>query len=661
MPRLRFALFTLLALMATAPVSAQSGARLITLEEMLRRPSYGSYEISPDGRAVLFTRTERDTVKYESTSHIFLHDLQTGRTVQLTNSENGESQPRWLPDGRVLFRSNREGSNETWVISPAGGEAQRYFEDEDAPNGQFSTDYARVAFTEDTERPDKKEWDERVKRKDDGYYAEKKLTYSHVWVYDVATRDKKQLTTGNFDHESPTWSPDGRWIVYASNRSNTTGRDPNYTNNSDLYIVPADSGAPRQLTTNRGPDRGAVFSPDGALVAYLSSDYENNSADQNDLKVLSLGGGEPINLTADFDYSVSNIEWSKDGRFIYFTAAEGLTNRLYKVPARGGKPVEISFGDDFVFGSFSQSGDGSRWIVTGSTLAEPNIVYLTEADGRRPRRIFEDHENMSDFRVARAEPLTWKGADGWDIEGVLHYPIDYRPGTRVPLILQVHGGPHGRYTKSFNQGAQIWAARGYAVLQSNPRGSSGRTFAFSNANQNDWGGKDFIDIMNGVDHVIALGVADPERMAIMGGSYGGFMTFWAVTQTDRFKAAIGHAGISDWYSFFGQTDIPHLLEFGFGGMPTESKETYEKWSPIEYAERVTTPLLITHGENDRRVPISQGEQYFRTLKKLEKTVEFLRYPREGHGIGEPIHRLHLDREQEKWFARFVLRTATDQE
>jgi len=170
----------------------------------------------------------------------------------------------------------------------------------------------------------------------------------------------------------------------------------------------------------------------------------------------------------------------------------------------------------------------------------------------------------------------------------------------------------------------------------------------------DWGGKDFQDIMAGVDQVIEMGVADSDRMAIMGGSYGGFMTFWAVTQTDRFKAAIGHAAISDWFSFYGQTDIPHLLEFGFGGLPWVTKEVFERWSPVEHAENVVTPLLITHGEEDLRVPIPQAEQYYRTLKKMGKTVEFLRFPREGHGIREPRHRLFLDEEQNKWFEKYVL-------
>lgn len=644
------------AVLTPAALSAQGSAarKPITVRETLLAPTFGSYQLSPDGRQVLFTRTDREEKEWTATSHIHLHDLASGRTLQLTNSAKGESSPRWLDDGRVLFTSNRDGKNALWVISSTGGEATKLMEADSAPSGTPSPDLRRIVYTEATDRADKKDWEARVKKKDDGYFAEHKLTYTHVWVYDIARKKKTRLTTEDFDHQGPQWSPDGRWIAFTMTRNNATVRDPNFTNNSDIYIVPADSGAIRQLTRDGGPDRAPTFSPDGRRIAYLSSDRENSSADQMDVKVIPFDGGTPVNLTADYDFSVSDVEWSKDGRFIYFSAAEGLTQKLYKVPAAGGAPVAVGLGDDFMVSGFSMSKDGSKWLVTGSTLTDPGIVYVTEADGRKARRILEENDRIGDLAVARAEAITWKGADGLDIEGVLTYPVDYQPGRRYPLILQVHGGPHGRFTASFNQGAQVWAARGYAVLQGNPRGSSGRTYAFSNANVNDWGGKDFIDIMNGVDHVIQLGVADPERMGIMGGSYGGFMTFWAVTQTDRFKAAIGHAGISDWYSFFGQTDIPNLLEYGFGGLPVNAKETYERWSPIEYATRVKTPLLITHGENDLRVPISQAEQYFRTLKKLGKTVEFLRYPREGHGIAEPAHRLHLDREQERWFARYVL-------
>ena len=649
----------LAALLVSAPAAAQqqkSALKPITLRDMLSHPTFGSYEISPDGRQVLFTRSDRDTSDWSSTTHIWIHDLVSGRTYQLTNSQRGENNPRWLPDGRVMFSSNRDGKNALWVITPGAGEATKLVDDENAPaNGTLSVDGKRLLFTEQTERPDKKEWDEKVKKRDDGYYAEKQLTFTQVFTYDLASKRKKQLTSGRHDQSGATWSPDGRWVAYSSNRTGTTVRDAKWSDNSDIFIMPADSGAERKLTSNQGPDSGPVFSPDGSRIAYVSSDHVLNSANQMDVKVMPVSGGDPINLTRDFDYSVSNIEWTSDGKHIYFVAAEGLTSKLYKVPATGGRPQAIPFGGDFLFGNLSRSADGLKWVVSGSTLAEPGIVYLTGNDGRAPKRILVENERVSEYQVARAEAITWKGADDWTIEGVLTYPVGYQPGQRYPLILQVHGGPHGRHSASFNQGAQIWAARGYAVLQPNPRGSSGRTFEFSNANVKDWGGKDYVDIMKGVDHVIALGVADADRMAVMGGSYGGFMTFWTVTQTDRFKAAIGHAGISDWYSFFGQTDIPNLLEFGFGGMPSESKETYEKWSPIEFAANVKTPLLITHGENDLRVPIPQADQYYRQLKKLGKTVEFLRYPREGHGITEPAHRLHLDAEQEKWFSTYVLK------
>lgn len=652
---LTIAALCFLTLGSTAIAQEKSSGRQISLEEMLKLPTYGNYEISPDARLLLFTRAERDPKDWASTAHIWIYEVGSQRTYQLTSSTRGESSARWLPDGRIAFVSNRDGKNAWWAIRPDGGEAVKLFDENGPTNGVFAPDGERVAFTEQSERSDKKEWDEKVKKKDDGYYAEKRHQFTQIFVYDGASRKKKQLTSGSHDHQGPAWSPDGKWIAYTSNRSGTTGRDANWSDNTDIFIVPADSGQERQLTTHTGPDSGPVWSPDGKWIAYTSSEQINGFASQMDVKVLPADGGQPLNLTDNFDYSISNIEWAKDGRHIYFTAAEGLTSKLYKVPVKGGQPVAIEFGKNFVFANASVSRDGNTWVVNGGSLSEPGVVYLTDADGRKPRRILQQHSALADFATARAEPITWRGADGWEIEGILTYPLGYQPGQRYPFILQVHGGPHGRFSANFNQSAQIWAARGYAVLQGNPRGSSGRTLAFSNANTLDWGGKDYTDLMNGVDHVISLGIADPDRLAIMGGSYGGFMTFWAITQTDRFKAAIGHAAISDWYSFFGQTDIPNLLEFGFGGMPTQTKDVYERWSPIEHATKVTTPLLITHGENDLRVPIPQGEQYFRQLKKLGKTVEFLRYPREGHGITEPVHRLHLDQEQAKWFEQYVLK------
>ncbi len=219
----------------------------------------------------------------------------------------------------------------------------------------------------------------------------------------------------------------------------------------------------------------------------------------------------------------------------------------------------------------------------------------------------------------------------------------------MPSILQIHGGPYGKFSDTFNARNQIWAANGYAVLMPNPRGSTGYGNKFTVANLNDWGGKDFQDIMAGVDAVIARGLADPDKCVVMGGSYGGFMTFWTVSQTDRFKAAIGHAAISDWYSFHGQSDIPGLMEYGFKGTPWDVPENYRRWSPMTYVSKVKTPLMITHGERDMRVNIQQGEQYYRALKKRGVEVVFYRYPREGHGIQEPNHVIDLTARQLEWF------------
>ena len=444
-------------------LSQETGKKKITMIEELMMPDWGGYELSYDGSLVAFTKTSLDTSDFESTSHVWLYETAGGDTRQLTYSEKSESNPRWLPDGRLLFNSERDGDEKVYVISPYGGEGAQFFDDDEAPlNGVFSPDHGRIAYTERSERADKDEWEKKVELKDDGYYWEHNEQFTHIWVYDIESKEKK-ITSGDI----------------------------------------------RQLTNNPGPDTSPAWSPDGKWIAYTASENENIMFNQFEVMLIPVEGGRPVNLTADLDYSVSNVQWSKDSRFVYYSVRKAPTRRVFRSAIKDGKREVVLSADEYVTDSFKLSEDGRSLLFTGSSAAEPGEVFLTGSDSSTIRNILSPTGHMASYETARQEVVYWKGASGWDIDGMLIYPLDYNEGVRYPLILDVHGGPHGAYYNTYSAEAQWWAARGYAVLRANPRGSSGHTFEYGKGVYNDWGGNDFIDLMNGVDHVIGTGIAVP--------------------------------------------------------------------------------------------------------------------------------------------------------
>ncbi len=674
MRRINLALVLLL-VASFAPASlARQGAKRVTMEDVLAMKVVGAPQWSPDGKWLAFTVSEWNRKENRRDSHVWLVSAAAGgESVRLTNGERGETGAQWSPDGKwIAFLANRGAppatpgagggaGNQIWIIPVRGGEAEKVTE-EDAGVASFrwSPDARRIAYVVRDTPQDKADRDKRKKDRFDAIVVDSDFIYSHVWTIALGTKEKKRVSEGTFSASDPQWSPDGAWIAYT--RTKAGAQESAFTDisddrNTDIYVAPAAGGAARQLTTNPGPDAQPRWSPDGKWIAYASSPDPSAFASETDLYVIAADGGgasaQGRNLTGAYNDSiVGAAEWSPDGNSIYVGGFVGVYGQLLRVPVAGGEPKFV-FESPAGYGGVDLSPDGQTIAFTFEDAKTPSDIWTGTSAGRNLKKLTDFNPQAKNFALGDIEVLRWKGADGLEIEGMLVKPVGYERGKKYPTILQIHGGPYGRFSYGFEERAQIYAGNGYAVLMPNPRGSTGYGTKFTTSNVNDWGGKDFQDLMLGVDEVIKLGVADPDRLAVMGGSYGGFMTFWTITQTDRFKAAIGHAGISDWYSFHGQSDVPGLMEYGFGGMPWTARETYERWSPIRFVDRAKTPLLITHGEQDRRVPIAQAEQYYRALRKRGVPATFVRYPREGHGIQEPNHLIDLLRRHVEWFDKHL--------
>jgi dipeptidyl aminopeptidase/acylaminoacyl peptidase len=658
---------------AQAAQAAQQGKKL-TIEDALALQDVGAPQWSPDGKLIAFTVGEWNRKENRRDTHIHIIPATGGASYKLTNGERGESAPQWSPDSRrIAFLANRDAPrpdapaaprNQIWVIPVAGGEAERVTEEE-AGVAQFrwSPDGKRLAYVVRDTPQDKAERDKRRKDKFDAIVVDSGFIYSHLWTVNLETKEKRRVTEGSYTVSDPQWSPDGAWLAYTMSRGGS--QESSFTDisdqrNTDLYLVPAGGtagGTPRQLTTNPGPDTAPRFSPDGKWIAYASSSDPLGWAQKTDLMIVGTEGGAPRNLTGSYNDSITGTaKWSPDGRALYVGSFVGVYGQLLRVTVAGGEPKAV-FESPAAYTGVDVSPNGQTLAFMFEDPKTARDIWIASSAGKEAKQLTFFNRQVANYALGDIEVIRWKGADGLEIEGMLVKPVGYVKGKRYPTILQIHGGPYARFSYGFEQRAQIYAGNGYAVLMPNPRGSTGYGHKFATANVGDWGGKDYQDLLAGVDELVKSGLADPERLGVMGGSYGGFMTFWVITQTNRFKAAIGHAGISDWYSFYGQSDIPALMEYGLGGLPWTAREVYEKWSPVRYVDRVRTPLLITHGELDRRVPIAQAEQFYRALRKRGVETVFVRYPREGHGITEPNHQIDLVRRQLEWFDKHLKSTA----
>jgi dipeptidyl aminopeptidase/acylaminoacyl peptidase len=654
----------------------------MTLDDIMAIKRIADPRLSPDGSRVLYVVFESDMKANEETADLWMVPAAGGAPRRLTWQHRDDTHPRWSPDGTTIaFLSDRdsvddqgkrvEKRTQIWTMPADGGEARQVtMGPTPVSDFEWSPDGKRLVYVAPVQPADHEQREARRKAGfDEVVTGEHRM--SHLWVIDApaanvavpmnvappvnvaqgfspAPAKPTQLTSGEFNATEPAWSPKGDQIAFVSRPTPVA----NEQLLSDLYVVSAAGGAPRKIVTNEGPDFAPEWSPDGAQIAYLTNTRRQSSGAHNRIAAVSASGGPPRMISQDFEYSAGAPRWSSDGSRVFFTTTTRTESHVYAVPANGGVPKAITNGASLA-SDLEVSKDGQRVVFLREDGRHPDDLWIAAADGSGARKLTDLNPQLAGMMLADSEVIRWKGADDWEIEGVLVKPAGYQAGRRYPLILEAHGGPHGSQSIGFNPMWQYFAAHGYLVLAPNFRGSGGYQQDFVDADRNDWGGKDFIDIMRGVDFVIAQGLAHSDHLGIEGWSYGGYMTSWVIGHTDRFKAAVAGAAVTNLHSFYGTTDIQRFIEWEYEGFPWDRPDKIRDHSPITFAPKAKTPTLILHGEADVRVPIEQGYQLYTTLRKVGTTVEFVRYPREGHGFREPAHRQDRIRRTFEWLERYV--------
>jgi dipeptidyl aminopeptidase/acylaminoacyl peptidase len=702
-------------LLITAQNSLAQSPRGMTPADTLRVANVAEAQIAPDGNTVCYTvsTTEGNATR----SALWCAPLGAERTIppppraapqQVLGGDWNVSRPRWSPDGRRLaFLASRGEQSGLWVMSPRERQPRfvvavrstNYHLPYAGESFAWSPDSRRLAYINATEEAQDNAatsgatGDARAARRDDPRIVDRiqyksRTSFSdtlrtHVWLTDVDEPAPRQLTSGpHYDH-ALTWNPRGEEIAFLSNHE----ADPEAVNNSDIFAVTLD-GRTRQLTSTRGCEYEPAWSPDGKWLAYTATTRDvttiDSVAEDTHVWIIDAAGGKARELTAEQDRRARSPRWTADSRRIFFLANDRGQTLIYTVAANGGRvralfndaemPLSLSAKEpatsarvlypNFLFQISSislqraASIDSCAFIL--SSPLNPAEVWMLRMDatsgaGAPPRRISSHNAEFArSFTFVNPEGINFKSFDGTNVQGWLMKPLNFRESERYPLILSIHGGPHGMYGYGFNAAFQTYAARGYGVLFINPRGSTGYGQKFSDGTLREWGGGDYRDLMAGVDEALRrFPWIDRGRMGVTGGSYGGFMTNWIITQTPRFRAAVASASVSNLVSFYSTSLYQDLIHAEFGGFPWDDYDLLWRWSPLRYVRAVETPTLFIHGELDNDVHITQAEEMYMALKRRGVETVLARYPREGHGFREPRHREDALERTIAWFDKYL--------
>ena len=659
-----------------APVGssvAQGTRRPLRASDLYRLRDVRDPQVSPDGAWVAYTVATIDSSKDKTDTDVWMTSWDGTQSIRVTSSPDGESSPRWSPDGRYLaFLSGRqEGKGaQVWLLDRRGGEAQRLTQLKGGVSDYvWSPDSKRLAVVveDETDSVAKKDTTEHktakpividrygFKRDIEGYLGTK---HNHLALFDLESKKLETLTAGIHDDDSPSWSPDGKWLAFV--RGSVS--EPDRPGNDDVYVIEAKAGAsPRRITDFAGPDGGRpAWSPDGKWLAFVRGDEPKYEAyDLNKLTIAPADGSAPARVvTAALDRPVSSLQFTDDGASVLALVADDREQYLARIRVSDGSLERLTTGQRVVS---SYSARGGHVAVLTSTPDRAGEIHAWEGSGGGALQLRAlSHVNDSLFaelQLGTTVGVTSKSKDGTEVHSVLVKPAAPSSGARLPMILYIHGGPNGQDAYSFSFDREYFAANGYAVLSVNYRGSSGRGASYQKAIYGDWGNKEVVDLIGAVDEVVRAGIADPDRLGIGGWSYGGILTDYTIATTPRFKAAVSGAGSALQLSMYGtdQYISQYNLEIGY---PWKNTEQWIKISyPFVHADRIRTPTLFMGGQADFNVPIIGGEQMYQALRTLGVPTELVIYPNQFHGLTIPSYRKDRLERFLAWYDRHLKPTA----